>query len=83
LPDVKVFHAGTKLQDQRVLTDGGRILNVTALGNTIQEARENAYAAVRKLEFQGMFYRTDIANKATMEPKPRKKKKPESAKETS
>lgn len=75
LPDVKVFHAGTRLVDNRVLTDGGRILNVTALGDSLTEAREKAYAAVSKIDFQGMFYRTDIALKALTEAKVKKKKK--------
>lgn len=64
MPDVKVFHAGTKLIENRVVTDGGRILNVTALGENIAQARENAYAAIPKIDFQGMAYRKDIAAKA-------------------
>jgi phosphoribosylamine--glycine ligase len=64
LPDVKVFHAGTKLDGNRVVTDGGRVLGVTALGNTIAEAKANAYEAVSKIRFQGMHFRTDIADKA-------------------
>jgi phosphoribosylamine--glycine ligase len=63
MPDVKVFHAGTRLVEGRIVTDGGRILNVTALGETLAEAREKAYAAVQKIEFQGMFYRKDIGAK--------------------
>jgi phosphoribosylamine--glycine ligase len=64
LPDVKVFHAGTKLEGDRVVTDGGRVLAVTALGDTLESARRNAYAAVVKIRFPGMFYRKDIAEKA-------------------
>lgn len=75
VPDVKVFHAGTKLLDNRVLTDGGRILNVTALGETLTEAREKAYSIIPKIEYAGMFYRTDIAVKALTEAKVKKKKK--------
>lgn len=75
VPDVKVFHAGTKLVDNRVLTDGGRILNVTALGDTLAEAREKAYSVIPKLEFQGMFYRKDIAARAITEIKVKKKRK--------
>jgi phosphoribosylamine--glycine ligase len=63
MPDVKVFHAGTRLVEGRIVTDGGRILNVTALGETLAEARTKAYAAVQKIEFQGMFYRKDIGAK--------------------
>jgi phosphoribosylamine--glycine ligase len=70
LPDVKVFHAGTKLDDQnRVLTDGGRVLGVTALGNTLAEAKARAYEAVKLINFFGMHYRRDIADKA-LKPKP-------------
>ncbi len=64
LPDVKVFHAGTRLDRDRVVTDGGRVLAVTALGATLAEARANAYAGVEKIRFNGMFYRKDIAEKA-------------------
>ena len=59
--DALVFHAGTALRDGRVVTNGGRILNVTALGATVGEARERAYNAVDKISFPGMRYRTDIA----------------------
>jgi phosphoribosylamine--glycine ligase len=64
LADVKVFHAGTRLDGGRVFTDGGRVLGVTALGDTLADARANAYAAVEKIRFTGMFYRTDIGEKA-------------------
>jgi phosphoribosylamine--glycine ligase len=56
-----VFHAGTALQGARVVTNGGRILNVTALGATLLEARERAYAACELISFPGMRYRRDIA----------------------
>lgn len=75
LGDVKVFHAGTKLVDNRVLSDGGRILCVTALGDTLAAAREKAYQAIGKIECAGTYYRTDIALKAISEPPPKKKKK--------
>ena len=65
LADVKVFHAGTKLDDQnRAVTDGGRVLGVTALGNTLADAKACAYEAVKLITFAGMHYRTDIADKA-------------------
>ncbi len=64
LPDVKVFHAGTKLNGGHVMTDGGRVLGVTALGETLAEAKKNAYEAVAKLNFAGAHYRRDIADKA-------------------
>ncbi len=59
-PDVHVFHAGTERKADRVVTDGGRVLNVVGLGDTVAKAREKAYAAVSKIHFEGMHYRTDI-----------------------
>jgi phosphoribosylamine--glycine ligase len=56
-----VFHAGTALKDDRVVTNGGRILNVTATGENVGEARERAYAACAAISFPGARYRTDIA----------------------
>jgi phosphoribosylamine--glycine ligase len=61
LTDVKVFHAGTKTLEGRTVTDGGRVLGVTALGDDLTMARANAYAAVEKVTFIGMTYRKDIA----------------------
>ncbi|HET7146447.1 MAG TPA: phosphoribosylamine--glycine ligase [Gaiellaceae bacterium] len=57
-----VFHAGTALHDGRLVTNGGRILNVTALGDTVADARAAAYEAVACIDFAGMRFRTDIAN---------------------
>jgi phosphoribosylamine--glycine ligase len=56
-----VFHAGTALRGDTLVTNGGRILNVTAVAGTVAEARQRAYAAVEKISFDGMRYRTDIA----------------------
>jgi len=64
LPDVKVFHAGTKEQDGQVVTAGGRVLNVTALGPTIAEAKLNAYTAVKRIRWSGAWCRKDISDKA-------------------
>jgi phosphoribosylamine--glycine ligase len=65
VPDVKVFHAGTRLDEQnRVLTDGGRVFGVTALGDTLADAKARAYEAVKLIQFPGVHYRTDIADKA-------------------
>jgi phosphoribosylamine--glycine ligase len=64
VPGVKVFHAGTKLENGLVVTDGGRVLSVTALGDTLAEAKRNAYEAVGRIHFQGAFHRRDIADKA-------------------
>jgi phosphoribosylamine--glycine ligase len=65
LPDVKVFHAGTRRDPSGLtLTDGGRVLGVTALGDTLQDAKRKAYEAIQKIHFQGAFYRKDIADRA-------------------
>lgn len=65
LPGVTVFHAGTRLTDEGVLlTAGGRVLNVTALGPDFSSARDRAYEAVAHISFDGMFYRSDIGAKA-------------------
>jgi phosphoribosylamine--glycine ligase len=64
LPDVKVFHAGTKVENNLIVTDGGRVLGVTALHDTLAQAKERAYEAVSRISFQGAFYRKDIADKA-------------------
>jgi phosphoribosylamine--glycine ligase len=56
-----VFHAGTALRDGRLLTNGGRILDVTALGPTVAEARSAAYKACETISFDGMRMRRDIA----------------------
>ncbi len=58
-----VFHAGTKLQDQQLLTDGGRVLNVTGTGETFDQALAQAYAAIRCIDFEGMYYRRDIGHR--------------------
>lgn len=60
LPDVVVFHAGTKLADGTVQTNGGRVLGVTALGNNLTEARSKAYAAADRISFEGLQRRNDI-----------------------
>ncbi len=64
LTDVKVFHAGTRRDGERVLTDGGRVLGVTVLGDTLADAKRRAYEAVACIQFPGAFYRRDIADKA-------------------
>ena len=57
---VEIFHAGTKLDGARLVADGGRVLNVTARGKTVREARDRAYEAVRRIEWPGGFCRSDI-----------------------
>lgn len=58
--DIIVFHAGTKLQDGKLVTSGGRVLGVTALAETMESAREKAYFAMAGISFEGMHYRRDI-----------------------
>lgn len=61
--DVTVFHAGTKLdKNGNILTDGGRVLTVTAIGQTYQDARQRAYVNAERITFDGSFYRKDIAD---------------------
>lgn len=62
-PSVTVFHAGTKLEAGKYYTAGGRVLGVTAVADTIDDARAKAYAAVGKINFEGMHYRKDIGIK--------------------
>jgi len=64
LPDTKVFHAGTARNGDEIVTNGGRILGVTALGGDLKAARAAAYAAVEKINFDGAQFRRDIAAKA-------------------
>jgi len=64
LENVMVFHAGTKKQNGDIVTNGGRVLGVTALGRTIADAKTQAYQAVEKIEFDGAYCRRDIADKA-------------------
>jgi len=64
LPGVTLFHAGTQARGSEIVAMGGRVLNVTATGLTIAEARKRAYAAVEKIHWQGSFYRRDIGWRA-------------------
>ena len=64
IKDVVVFHAGTAVKDKDLVTNGGRVLGVTALGDTIADAKERAYQAVEKIKFDGAYFRRDIADKA-------------------
>lgn len=63
-PDVEIFHAGTVLADGKLLSNGGRVLNITARGATVSEAREKAYAAIDKIDWPKGFYRKDIGWRA-------------------
>jgi len=64
IPDVKVFHSGTQVVDGQVVTAGGRVLAVTALGESIAAAKLQAYRAVKCIRWQGAWCRKDIADKA-------------------
>ncbi len=67
LPDpegVKVFHAGTRRQDGAVVTDGGRVLCVVALGDRVAEAQTRAYQRIKQIQWNGLYYRTDIGHRA-------------------
>ena len=77
MADVKVFHAGTSLRsdptlgrDGRAMTDGGRVLGVTALGDTLAQAQARAYEATRAIRFNGAWYRRDIADRASSRARP-------------
>ncbi|MHC4937894.1 MAG: phosphoribosylamine--glycine ligase [Planctomycetota bacterium] len=59
--DLQVFHAGTRRRDEEVVTSGGRVLAVTALGDNLEDAKKRAYEAVSKISFDGAHYRSDIA----------------------
>jgi len=63
-PDCRVFHAGTRAADGGVVTSGGRVLCVTALGDNLRAARSRAYDAVEQIRFDGMQYRKDIGHRA-------------------
>ena len=63
-----VFHAGTAVRDGRLVSAGGRVLNVTGLGGSVAEARERAYAAVERIDFPGAQFRRDVALKGVRVP---------------
>jgi phosphoribosylamine--glycine ligase len=66
--DCRVFHAGTRLQGKTLVTSGGRVLCVTALGDSVRIARTRAYEALERIRFDGMQYRKDIGNRALKKP---------------
>lgn len=63
-PDRKVFHAGTRMQDDAVVTNGGRVLCATALGNTVTDAQKAAYDLIEQLDWNNVYFRRDIAYRA-------------------
>ncbi|HEX5236299.1 MAG TPA: phosphoribosylamine--glycine ligase [Silvibacterium sp.] len=67
VPEVVVFHAGTARVGDKIVTNGGRVLGVTATGDDLEEALDRAYAAMGKIRFEGMYYRRDIGRRALKE----------------
>jgi phosphoribosylamine--glycine ligase len=63
VPDVRIYHAGTRREGGRILTDGGRVLNVTSVGETLPDALAKAYAAAEMIDFEGKDYRRDIGQR--------------------
>ena len=64
LDGVTVYHAGTAIKDGKLVTSGGRVLGVTALGDTLEDALKKSYEAVEKIHFDGAHYRKDIGARA-------------------
>ena len=62
--DTMVFHAGTKSQDGKILANGGRVLNITTRGDSLEDARDRAYSEIKKIDWPGGFYRKDIGWRA-------------------
>ncbi|HQU17408.1 MAG TPA: phosphoribosylglycinamide synthetase C domain-containing protein, partial [Gammaproteobacteria bacterium] len=67
-PDTKVFHAGTALRDGQLVTSGGRVLCVCALGASVRAARDQAYGVVEQIQWEGRYYRNDIGHQALHRP---------------
>jgi phosphoribosylamine--glycine ligase len=65
-PDVKIFHAGTRRDGDRIIADGGRVLGVTATGPDLSAARDRAYRAIDRIVWPGGFYRRDIGNRKAL-----------------
>jgi phosphoribosylamine--glycine ligase len=63
-PDLKVFHAGTERRDDQIVTNGGRVLCVAALGESVRAAQGRAYQAVHQIHWQDAYFRTDIGHRA-------------------
>ena len=62
--DAKIFHAATRLENNMIVTSGGRVLGVTALGSSISDAQKRAYSALHEISFSGAQYRRDIGYRA-------------------
>ena len=63
-PDVKIFHSGTAIHNGNIVTNGGRVICITALGSDVRQAQKIAYGAVKKVTWNGVYYRNDIGDKA-------------------
>ncbi|MCC6323484.1 phosphoribosylamine--glycine ligase [Candidatus Nomurabacteria bacterium] len=63
-PDIVIFHAGTTIKDGNLVTNGGRVMGVSATGITLQEALDKAYKAIQKIYYEGIYYRDDIGKRA-------------------
>ncbi len=61
--DTLVFHAGTKTQDGKLYSDGGRVLSVVGVGNTLQDSIKNTYSELKKIDFDNKYFRSDIGTK--------------------
>ena len=57
--NTKVFHSGTRLEDNNILTNGGRVICVTALGDDLKQSNQNAYSAVEEIDWDGKYFRKD------------------------
>jgi phosphoribosylamine--glycine ligase len=64
VPGVQVFHSGTSLVDNQIVTAGGRVLGVTAVADSLQSALDRAYQALGEIQFDGIYYRKDIGHRA-------------------
>ncbi|MEG2720684.1 MAG: phosphoribosylglycinamide synthetase C domain-containing protein, partial [Oscillospiraceae bacterium] len=64
LADTIIYHAGTKSENGKIVTSGGRVLGVTAIGDDLKSAIDKAYIGTKKISFDGAFYRNDIGAKA-------------------
>ena len=65
--DVEIFHAGTKNKDNKIVTSGGRVLNINGYGKNLVDAKEKAYNLVKKINWPGYYYRKDIGWRALKE----------------
>ena len=67
IDDVEIFHAGTKTKNNKIVTSGGRVLNINGYGKNLVDAKEKAYSLVKKINWPGCYYRKDIGWRALKE----------------